>query len=302
MSLPLASAVPVRSSAWPALLLPLLTVLIWSGNTIVTRSAASVIAPSSISFYRWLCALLVLLPVIGPSAWRRRAAARGHWGQLVVLAALGMVIYQSLAYQAARTTTAMNMGVIVALSPVLAACLASALAGERLRPANLLGGLLSLAGLVWLTAQGDPARLLAGDLHVGDALMLVAVVANALYGVLLRRWPIPLPLGDQLFWQIALACLMLLPGWLMGPMSALTRVNLPLILFAAVPASLVAPWCWMAGIRRLGAAYCALFLNLLPVVVAGLAAGLLGEQLHGYHLIGGGLALAGVALGSLRPR
>ena len=277
--------------------------LIWSGNTIVTRAAAAVIAPSSIAFYRWAVALLVVLPVIGPGAWRRRADVRSHWGHLLVLAALGMVTYQSLAYEAARTTTAMNMGVILALSPVLAALLANALAGEALRAGTLLGGVVSLGGLLWLLTRGHPAQLLAGELHVGDGLMIIAVLANALYGVLLRRWAMPLPLWDQLFWQIALACLLLLPGWLLGPMSVPSSANLPLILFAAVPASLVAPWCWMAGIRRLGASYCRLFLNLLPVVVAALAAMLLGELLYSYHLIGGSLALAGVALGSLRrPR
>ena len=53
----------------------------------------------------------------------------------------------------------------------------------------------------------------------------------------------------------------------------------------------------MIGIARLGASRSSLFVNLLPVVVAILAASLLHEQLHGYDFIGGGLALLGVMLG-----
>jgi drug/metabolite transporter (DMT)-like permease len=53
----------------------------------------------------------------------------------------------------------------------------------------------------------------------------------------------------------------------------------------------------MMGIHRLGASRTALFINLVPVLVAVLAWAILGEQLHGYHAIGGGLALLGVGIG-----
>lgn len=290
---------PARSQplTFAAALAPLTTVLIWSGNTVVTKAAAGVIAPSSISFYRWLIAFLVLLPFVGPVAWRNRAAAGRYWLQLAVLSLLGMVGYQSFAYEAAETTTAVNMGVILALMPLISALLASVLAAERLSFARVAGGLISLAGLVYLTSRGRPATLLTEGLHVGDGLMLLAATTNALYGVLLKRWQVALPLWQQLFWQIGWATLFLLPIWLLGPMSPITAANLPLILYAAIPTSLVAPLGWIVGIQRLGAARAALLINLLPVLVALLAWGILGEQLHAYHAIGGALALLGVALG-----
>jgi drug/metabolite transporter (DMT)-like permease len=287
---------------WAAALAPLATVLIWSGNTVVTKAAAGVISPSSIAFYRWFLAFLILLPIIGPAAWRQRSILARCWPKLLVLGALGMVVYQSLAYEAARTTTAVNMGVTIALMPLLAILLASAFAGERLTPARLVGGFVSLAGLVYLTSRGRPVDLLHGGLHIGDLLMLVAVTANALYGVLLKRWQVPLPIWHQLFWQIAFATLLLLPFWLMGPISPITTANLPLILYAAIPTSLVAPLCWMTGIRRLGAARASLFVNLLPVVVALLAWTLLKERLYPYHFIGGALALIGVGIGLREAR
>lgn len=279
---------------------PFATVLIWSGNVIVTEAAFGVIAPGSIAFYRWLIALLVLLPFVAKVAWQQRAVAARHWLQLAVLGALGMVVYQSLAYEAAKTTTAVNMGVMLALMPLMSALLASLLAAERLSFNRLAGG-VSLAGLVYLTSHGDPATLLTGGFHIGDGLMLIAIAANSLYGVLLKRWTIPLSLWLQLFWQIAFATLMLVPVWLMGTISPITTANLPLILYAAIPTSLIAPLYWMTAIRSLGAARTALFINLLPVVVAILAWAILKEELHAYHAIGGALALAGVGIG-LRQR
>jgi len=278
-------------------LAPLLTVLIWSGNTVVTKASAGLISPGSISFYRWLLAFVVLLPFVGRAAWRNRALVREHWLKLAILGALGMVIYQSLAYEAAKTTSAVNMGVMLALMPLLSTFFASLLAGERLSASSLAGGAISLIGLIYLTSQGDPTRLINGGFHIGDGLMIIAVLSNALYGVMLKRWAMPIPIWQQLFWQIGFSTLLLIPVFLMGDISPVTTANLPLILYAAIPTSLVAPLCWMIGIQKLGASRTSLLINLLPIVVAALAWALLGEQLHSYHAIGGALALIGVGLG-----
>jgi len=255
------------------------------------------ISPGSISFYRWLLAFVVLLPFVGRAAWRNRALLRQHWLKLAILGALGMVIYQSLAYEAAKTTSAVNMGVMLALMPLLSTFFASLLAGERLTATSVAGGAISLIGLVYLTSQGDLMRLANGGFHIGDGLMIIAVLSNALYGVMLRRWAMPMPMWQQLFWQIGFSTLLLLPVFLMGDISPVTTANLPLILYAAIPTSLVAPLCWMIGIQKLGASRTSLLINLLPIVVAALAWALLGEQLHSYHAIGGALALIGVGLG-----
>ncbi|WP_404710367.1 DMT family transporter [Sphingomonas sp. MMS24-J13] len=289
-----------RSSASPmawAMLAPLGAVLIWSGNTVVTKAASGVIAPGSIAFYRWAIALLIFSPFVAPAAWHNRAAAAAVWKQLLALSLLGMVIYQSLAYVAAQTTTAANMGIIIALMPLCSSLLASLFAGERLTVAGTVGAILSIAGLVYLLAHGDPSSLARGGVHPGDGLMLLAVLSNSLYGVLLKRWAMTLPLWQQLFWQIVFATIILLPLWLLGPISPITAGNLPLILYAAIPTSLLAPFLWMRGISRLGATRASLTINILPVVVALLAWLILGERLHAYHYIGGGVCLLGVIVG-----
>lgn len=280
----------------------LTTILIWSGNAIVTKAAAGVIAPTSIAFYRWLLALLILLPFVGPAAWRNRALARDHWRQLVALGAMGMVIYQSLAYEAAETTSAVNMGIILAMMPLFSTFLASAFTSERLTAMRVVGGIVSLGGLVYLTSRGDPSSLVNGGFHLGDGLMVIAVLSNSLYGVMIKRWSLPMPLWQQLFWQIMVATLMLVPVWLAGPISPVNAANLPLIIYAAIPTSLIAPLCWMVGIHRLGPARSALFINLVPIAVALLAWSILREHLHAYHLVGGAIALVGVALGLREPR
>lgn len=284
-------------ASYAAILAPFATVLIWSGNAIVTKAAAGVISPSSIAFYRWALALIVLAPFATPAAWRNRHLARAVWRQLIFAGLLGMVAYQSLAYVAAETTTAVNMSIIIALMPLLSALLASLFAAESLTIGRTAGGIVSMVGLIYLISRGDPQALGKEGVHAGDAIMFVAVLANALYGVLLKRWNMALSVRDQLFWQVLAATIMLVPVWLSGTVSPITASNLPLILYAAIPTSLIAPLCWIIAIRQLGAARASLTINLLPIAVALLAWPLLGERVQSYHLVGGGIAMAGVLIG-----
>ncbi len=276
---------------------PLLAVLIWTGNTLVTKAAATAIEPAAIAFYRWLLAGLVLTPFVLRSVWQQRAVVATHWPKLAFLGCLGMGMYQGLAYEAAKTTSAINMGVVVALMPLMSALLASFFAGEALTFTRLGAAGLSLLGLSVLSTQGHPGALFSGAAHFGDALMLLAVASNALYGVLLKRWAVPLSTWQQLYVQIGFGVLLLAPFWWFAPASPITAQNIPLVAYAGIAASIGAPFCWMNGIKQLGAARASLFMNLLPVFVALAACTLLGEQLHGYHAVGGLLALAGVGWG-----
>jgi len=290
--LPIESNPEVRTG----LVLATATTVLWSVNTVVTKAAAGVISPGSIGFYRWLIAFVVLLPFCGRAVWRHRTEIVRHGWQLAVLAALGMVIYQSLAYVAAATTSAVNMGVLQGLTPLIAIISAGFLAGEGLAPARLIGGGVSLIGLVYLTARGD-IRTLTSGIHTGDLLMIVAVFANAQYGVFLRRWRLPLPPWVQMQAQTFFATLMMMPMWLLGPRSPLDAANLPLVLYAALGSSLTAPWMWVGAVARLGAGRATMFINMIPILSAVIAVVWLGERLEIYHIVGGALCLIGVSIG-----
>lgn len=275
---------------------PLIAVLIWSVNTIVSKLSADSIDPAAISFYRWLLALLVLTPFCLPGVWRHRHTLKAHLGQLLLLGLLGMVLYQSLAYYAAHTVSAVMMGILGATIPLLTILLSLLLL--RLAPTRgiLLGGLLSFAGLVWLVSAGNPAQLLHQRPGNGELMMLAASTSYALYGVLTKRWAIPLPTWQSLYVQIFFGVLLLLPGFLHAPDVTLNAANVPLVLFAGLFASIIAPFLWILGVQRLGASTTSIFMNLIPVFTALIAVLFLHEQLQLYHWTGGGITLTGVML------
>ncbi|MGK3141445.1 DMT family transporter [Pantoea sp. C2G6] len=277
-------------------LYPLCAVLIWSINSIVSKLSATAIDPAAISFYRWLLALLVLTPFVLPGVWRARRAIRPHLWRLLILGLLGMVLYQSLAYYAAHSVSALFMGIIGALIPLLTVLLSVVILRIAPTLGILLGSLISFTGLVWLVSQGDVGQLLDHGLGKGELMMLGASTAYALYGVLTRRWSLPLPIWQSLYVQIFFGVLLLLPGFLLAPEVALNRHNLPLVAFAGLFASIIAPFLWIHGVQRLGASTTSIFMNLTPLFTALIAVLFLHEQLHSYHWIGGGLTLFGVIL------
>ncbi|ATG16911.1 MULTISPECIES: DMT family transporter [Providencia] len=277
-------------------LFPLVAVLLWSVNAIVNKAAASAIDPAAISFYRWALAFLVMTPFVLRSVLRHAKIVKQHWWQLAILGALGMMLYQSLAYYAAHTVSATFMGVMNSFIPLLTVVISIFVLRVIPTVGIVVGSVLSLFGLAWLVSQGHPSSLLDNGLGQGELLMIVASAAYALYGVLTKRWAIQLSSWDSLYVQVFFGVLLLIPNFLMADDVSLNRDNIGLVLFAGIAASILAPAMWIQGVLRLGANTTSIFMNLAPVFTAIIAVFTLGEELKSYHLIGGGIVLLGVML------
>ena len=286
------------------MIFPLLAVLIWSVNMVVTKMAASVISPAAISFYRWVVAVLVLAPFTLPGVLRQWAFIRPNLWKLAVLGALGMGggFRGGGRSGAPPSTTATNMGIITSMVPLLTIAVGTLILHERPTRMAVLGALVALLGLGILLGEGDPRRLLSVGGTVGDVLMAVAALSYALYGVLLRKWSLPMGVWQSLFMQAVFVVLFQIPFFVLSAPSPLTAQNLPMVLYAAIFPSLFAPYFWMQGVNHLGPNRASIFLNLMPVGTVVIAALTLGEHPHAYHIVGGLLALAGVSLAQTRVR
>jgi drug/metabolite transporter (DMT)-like permease len=123
------------------------------------------------------------------------------------------------------------------------------------------------------------------------------MLAYAIYCVLLRKWRLPLAPLPSLYAQVVFAVIALLPFYLFSQKAGVSLDNLPELAFAAIPVSVIAPFIWMVGVARIGPRRATVVINLVPIFTALIAAFGLGEHLALYHLVGGALILAGVALG-----
>ncbi|SEC91456.1 EamA-like transporter family protein [Pseudomonas saponiphila] len=275
---------------------PLLAIFIWAGNTVVNKLAVGAIFPAEIGFYRWLLAGLLFTPFMLKPVIEHWPVIRPNLWRIAILGILGMAVYQSLAYFAASLTSATNMGIILSLMPLMSLAMAIAALGQRLTAGALVGAVLSFAGVLMVVSSGSLAALLQHGVNLGDAMMLVATLAYAVYSTLLKKWQLRLPPLVLLYLQVLVAVVVLLPLFLASPKVGPTLQNIPLVLYACLLASMLAPLAWMQAVVRLGPSRTTLFFNLLPLITALIAAVVLHEQLAWFHLVGGVLTLAGVVL------
>ena len=283
-------------------LLPLLTVIIWGGNSIINKMAASAIEPSAMSFYRWAFAMLLLTPFCLPSIIKSRHVIRPYLSKLAFLALLGMVINQSLGYYAGLTTTASNMSLIISLVPLISVFLSVPLLGKRISALSIVGAVISLAGLTFMLGHGDVTFFLHQPITQGDGLMVIAAITYAAYCVLLKRWKMPITNWQMIYMQGMFAVAMLMPLWLTSDNLLPPKESILLIMYASIAASIAAPWMWVKAIDVIGAESSAMFMNLMPVVAVSLAAVLLGEKIESYHLMGGLMVISGVILAQIKTK
>ncbi|MFL9879072.1 DMT family transporter [Herbaspirillum rhizosphaerae] len=285
-------------------LYPFLAIVLWAGNVIVSKMAASAISPTAITFYRLILVLLLMSPFTLRPLWRNRAQIRRHWWQLALSGLLAMALFQSLSYRAAESTTATNMAIVTALIPLLTALLSVIVLGEAVTIGMAVGGVLSFSGLLYLVGHGDMGTVLRDGVHLGDALMLLAALSYALYGVLLRLWKMSVPVWQAVYMQAIAALVLMLPQFVLLPAgtAALDAHTLPLIGYSGIGSSILLSYLWIEGVKKLGPNRCSIFINLLPVLTALSAILWLHESMHAYHLIGGGISLIGVLLTQIVQR
>lgn len=279
--------------------------LFWAGNAVLARALVGEFPPLALSFWRWALAFIVLAPFAARPVWRHRAAIRAYFPLLAWTSLLGVGCYNSLQYLALQTSSALNTTLIGASGPIITLLVGAAFFAAQVTRRSWIGAALSLAGVLWVIARGEPSNLLRLQFATGDLVMLVATLTWSIYTWLLRKQRPPLPLSAFLAVQIALGSLMILPfyvlEWLITQQTpAATPSNFAALIYVALLPSLAAYYCWDRGVMRAGAVLPMYFTNLTPVFAALLSYLLLDDPIGAYHLVGGVLIVAGIHLATER--
>ncbi|MEJ6000360.1 DMT family transporter [Paucibacter soli] len=287
--------------------------LLWAGNAVVGRLMATSVPPLSLNAMRWALAFVLLLP-LARGLFARLEQVRARWRYLALTGLLGMGCYNALQYQALHSSSALNVTLIAASLPVW--MLAVGALGFKVHPTRrqLLGALLSLAGVALVIARGRLASLGEIQFVAGDLLMLLAIFSWAIYSWLLARPPVHLRgatrpdwnwaemLMAQLLFGLPFAAGMAGVEQALGSQPIAWGSGLALTLaYVALGPSLIAYRCWGLGVAQGGPALAAFFNNLTPVFAALMSAALLREWPQWYHGLAFVLIAAGIVVSAPRP-
>ncbi|WP_051330096.1 DMT family transporter [Niveispirillum irakense] len=280
-----------------ALIAVMITVGSWGLAFPAIRVALDGMAPLPLASARFALAALV---AIGWLAIRRPPLpSRADLLRFAVCGGLGIALYNILLNSGQQTVAAGAASFIANVAPVITVILAVLFLKERFRALAWAGMALSMTG-VGVIATGQPGGLRFGS---GAMLVLGAAFTTASYFVLQR--PLVRRHGALNASAITLlfGALWLLPWLPDGVAQAMTaerRVQAALLFLALLPAA-IGYGAWAIVLGHFGAARAANFLYLVPVVASLAAVPLVGEVPGWTTLLGGGLALAGVAMVNRRP-
>lgn len=297
---------PARRAALVSYLLLGLVALFWSGNVVLGRSVMDELPPLGLNFWRWVAALAIMLPFSWRAFVEHRAAIRRDWKMLSLLGFLGITCFNSFAYIAFQTTTAINASLINTLMPIMVVAMSIIGFRESMGRRRAIGLAVSFVGTLVILTRGDPAVLLGLAFTKGDLWMITGAVAYALYTVLLRFKPPELDGVELLAVVSAFGLVIMVPIYaaetvLVAPMPV-NSTSIGMVAYVAVFASVLAYVFWNRGVATVGAGRASLFLHLMPVFTSALAIGFLGETLQAFHAIGMLLVFVGLLLTTSRDQ
>jgi drug/metabolite transporter (DMT)-like permease len=283
-----------------ALALLFIAPALWAVNYLVARSAPGVIEPHLLASLRWLMAALLFSLGNWGELRLHRTQIFQDWKHYVVLGALGMWICGAWVYIGGRTTVAVNIALIYAISPVLVVAASALWLKERITAVQLCGVLLALVGVLHVILKGQWVDLRAVQFVPGDGWVLAAAVSWTAYSLLLKKWHSPLSASARLTVISLSGVAVMLPFTLMealhNPLPVLTLPGLGLALAAAVLPGYGAYLAFSVMQRELGAARVSVMLYLGPIYAAVIAWAVLGEPLRLHHYVGMAMVLPGIYL------
>jgi drug/metabolite transporter (DMT)-like permease len=276
--------------------------LFWAGNFVVGRAVVSdQIAPLTLSFWRWLLAMLILLPFVIKPMWQQRKIIQSYFWRICFLAILSISAFNSLAYIALQYTTATNATLLNSFIPIFIIMIMGIFFKEKIAYKQIFGICVSLMGVFVILTRLDLAVIQNLSVNKGDLWMLLAALDWALYSIFLKylrpKELSPLPfLGIMvIIGTIALVPLLLLNPYNEAPIIWNDGMIKALAYIAIFP-SIIAYLSWNYGMQKLGAATGGQFIHLMPLFGALMAVIFLGESIHPYHLIGGACIALGLWL------
>jgi drug/metabolite transporter (DMT)-like permease len=241
-------------------------------------------------------ALLILMVALRPQPLN---IPRNAWTSLAFMGFLGVFVHQLLQAFGLRSTSAINTGWLIGLTPLWSAVLSACLHKERFGSVKLLGLLGGFAGAILVVWGGKSGTsLLALPSTKGDFLVLLSTINWAVYSAVGHHTIKRLGAAQATAGAMLCGWLMLLPlfvlnhGW--SEWHALSLTGWSAVLFLGIGCSGLGYLFWYGALEKIELSRVAAFLYLEPIVTLATAVALLNEPITAITFIGGLIVLGSV--------
>ena len=288
-----------------AIILLIASSFFWSGNFFSGKIAfLSDLSPFKLSFFRWILALLILLPFTYAQIIKDLEYYKKNILLMTIISILGVTIFNSFTYISLQTTMVINSTLMASVAPVMMIGFSWLIFRTKTTTLQFTGIVLSLLGAFAIVLKGDLNNLYNLYFTAGDLWMLGAVVSWCLYSVLLKKIDSKTSQLANLEVMIIIGVIFIIPFYIMESFNSTylpsTGLDLAIISYVAVFASIVAFFSWNKGVSIIGPNRASLFLHLIPVFSAIWAVSFLNEKFAFFHVIGVLFILSGIILSNIK--
>jgi drug/metabolite transporter (DMT)-like permease len=273
------------------------TVFLWGSAFIGIRAIikSDAFTPGQLSFAR-----LSIAAALVAARGGIRIPDRRDWLAFFTLGVTGQMLYQILLNTGERTVDGGTAALLVAVAPMLASLSAVAFLGERLTLAGWVGTCLAFAGAATIAIS-------AGASFGGGTGILLVVAATCLWATYLVLQKTLAGRYDPLeltAWPMWVGAVLLAPfaGGLPHALAVAPWAATAAVVWLGGLCSVAAFMTWAYAIRRLPVTVATSALYTVPVAAFVIGVVLLRETPPASALLGGAIAIAGVALVQLLGR
>ncbi len=280
-----------------ALLLMILTVILWGLSYISTKVVITQIPPISIAFFRLIIAVATLIPLAMYSGALRMIAMR-DLGAVALAGLFGLVLYFIFENTSLQYTTASNASMIIAALPIFT-LISEALFFQLKVTRNMVICLLASIIGIYLVVSVNGQIDLSSARFLGNLLMICSLVCWIVYTSinkkLNKRYPSIAIITYQSLASILLFIPFVIPEAARWPsFSNISFSSVANLFFLGVFCSAFAYFFYIYAAKRLGSTVSAAFLNLIPVVTVISGSVVLQEELLWIQICGMGIIMASI--------
>jgi drug/metabolite transporter (DMT)-like permease len=282
-------------------------VTLWASYPAAIKLALPDMPPLLLAALRCsIASIFLVVLLLRANAESVRALSPGAVRAFLLLGFVGIFVSTQGSYVSIHYSTAANIILLQAATPVMTALGARVYLGERLRWLQWTGVAVSAFGVLLVITRGRLVALRPEDVHAGDLVNLVCLAGWTTYTVYSKRVLATYSPAMVTAGAYVAGTLMIVPvAILAAPLFPAPRWTSPVawavVLYQALMGGIAHVW-WARAIRAVGPSRSAMFLNLQPVVGLALAGLVLREQIGVWQLAGGACVLAGVTLTTHRDR
>ena len=286
--------------AWLPMAAVSVTLIFWASAFVAIRHLGESFSPGALSLGRLLVAALCL-GAVALSRGLPRPTLR-EWAAIVTIGVLWFGIYNIALNAGELRVDAGTAVMLIQVSPLLIALLATAFLHERFTLYLGLGLALAFAGVALIAtanSEGDGGR----DV-LGVVLCLVAAVVYSISLVLQKPLVARLSALHVTWLACTVGAVVCLPfaGQLIGEAREASAVDLWWVVYLGVFPTAIAFTTYAYALRTMSASSLGVTTYLVPPITILMAWVLLGETPPTLAYAGGALALVGVAVARRKPR